>query len=290
MNAAELIQSIKLNGSVAENQVQYSDEAILRLASEEQRERLIPFVMSMTEGYLEYTILQDIDVNKSKYRISPRAVLGAVTDVSILSGVNISHLNLVSRSSVLTNEAGATDSFYYEGSSIVLYRKPSQTGVLLTTVNLRPSEITKLSNHSQAIAFDSVLQTVQVSSLPSGFQVGALIDFQERTSGFELIGIDNQILSINTNTNEITFKSPLPDTMSLGVWLCPAATTPIPQVPEDLHSTLALMTASRILLVGSYLEQRAVMEQRIKDNLGMFSPLMYPRNSGMNQHISSPLL
>jgi len=289
MNSTELITSIKLNGPVPEAQ-KLGSAALLRLATEEMHERMISFIMGMNKAYFEYVLSVPVLAGRKKYRISPRAAYGAVGGLALITGNSVRHLIPISRNEISTTAAGPTERYYFEGSSVILYQTPTQDGSLELTINLRPSDITELSNHGAIADFDLSLQTITLYSIPQSLSVGALCDFLKGSSGFEILGLDNKITAIDENTGVITFESALSADLEIGDYVSPTGTAPFPQIPVDLHSTLALMTASRVLGSLGQLDQKGALDGRIKENLQTFAGIMFPRAGGENQKIVSPLL
>lgn len=291
MNSTQLVDSIKFHGSVPEAQIQFSPDVVLFLATHEMRERLAPFVIGVNQSYFEYPYEIAVTKGKAKYRLPSRASFGAIAGLYLVSDSGmVSQLTPIVRTQVTSINEGPVTSYYYEGNAVVLYPTPNQNYTLIVPINLRPPEITQLSKHGQITDFDPVLRRVTLSSIPSTLPDLTIIDFQKGSSGYETIQIDNRIESTDTVNKILTLRDPLPDWLEAGDYISPAETAPYPGVPLDLHSTLALMGASRCLLNMGQFDQKAAVDKMITDNLKTFGGMMFPRSNAETQKITSQLV
>jgi hypothetical protein len=287
MNNTDFVKSVKINGSVPENQLQFDDQTILDLATEEMYEKMAPFVSLLNSGYLESSLQISIVAGVAGYRISHLSQYGGVKDVWLNTGGNFMSLIPIQETEK-TSATGTPHSYYWSGSKIVLYPTPNSSGTLSLAVRLRPAQMTLFANHAIITAIDTALNTLTVSSLPTTIALNSYVDVQSQSSIYEHIQIYNQVTAINTNV--LTMGSPISTEISIGDYICPTGTCAFPQIPLELHSTLALMTASRCLGSLGQLDQKAAIDSRIEENLGRFKVVMWPRGRGENEKIVSPYL
>lgn len=290
MNNTEFIKSVKLNGSVPENQLQFDDQTILDLATEEMDERMVPFMSAINSGYMEYPLTIPLQSGISGYRVSSRVLYGGIKDVWISSGTGIYPL-IPMNETLKDNATGNPQYYYFSGPYVCVYPTPTVTSLSLNLkVRLRQSKMTVYTNHGQITAIDTSLNTVTLASIPVTLTAGADVDFQEATPIHDICQIQNKITTLDTLTNVATMRDALPTDLSVGDFICPAATCAFPPIPQELHSTLALMTASRCLGALGQLDQKAAIDKRIDENLGRLRVSMWPRGRGENEKIVSPYL
>lgn len=289
MNTTELIASAKLNGALPEDQDQFNDTNILLLATEEMRERLVPFVMGMNQNFFDFVVRQSLTAGKRKYRLPSRAILSSLVDIQMEEDNRIYPLVPISKTEVRSLAQGATEYFYFEGGSIVLHRAPERTGPsLVYTVQLRPSDLVTPALCGRIVTIDAPLRRLTLDSVPSSFTATSKVDLIKAQSPFEPLQIDNVISTVVGTL--LTLTSDLPEDLEVGDYVCPPGKSLFPGVPEDLHSTLALMTASRCLGSLGQLDQKAALDERIKANLEIQTRNIFPRSRGESEKIVSTLL
>lgn len=286
MNNTELVASIKILGGIPENQGQFSPASILNLATEEMSERMLPFLIVLSTGLYNYDFTIPIVVGTQKYFISPRAAFMSIRDIKLIGSTTNINLLPIDPTRALKSSAGPINGYYFQQSKIVLDRIPAQAATLGYSARIKPSSLTETSYSSQVTAFNAALKTITLSSVPTAFIAGYNLDTIKSTSGHDLIDIDNPIASIATLT--LTMTNALSLDIAVGDWLSPAGTSPVPQMSDELHSTLSLMCASRCLLTLGQLDQKKALDERINENLKMFKVVMWPRGRGETEIATSP--
>lgn len=288
MNNTELATSIKILGAVPENQDQFSAAALLNLATEEMNERMLPFMFMLNQGSYDYPFQIPVVAGTRRYYLSSRASYGTVRDLSLVYPNTKINLIPIDPTLAIKQSSGPTMGYYFQQSRIVLDRPPAVDGVLEYTARIRPSRLTETTYSAIITAFDPILRTITIDQIPTAFTAGYLLDTVKGKSAFDLIDIDNAILSVDTLTNTLTMTRELSIDVSVGDYVSPAGSSAVPQLHEELHSTLSMMTASRCLFSLGQLDQKAALDERIMQNLQMFKLVMSPRGRGEGEIAISP--
>jgi hypothetical protein len=146
---------------------------------------------------------------------------------------------------------------------------------------LRLGRLNLTSNCAQITAIDTMTNSINVSVVPTGMQVGSLIDFVQGRAGNSLLAYDQAITNIAGTT--ITFASlpmTIPYVLSVGDWIAPADTTPVLMVPEEAFSLLQSLTSYRCLMaIGDQQAAQAVMGD-VAEKIRMFEMMISPRIEG----------
>ena len=288
MNNTELVTSIKILGAVPENQDQFSPAALLNLATEEMNERMLPFMLMLNQGSYDYPFQISVVAGTRRYYLSSRASFGTLRDIALVYPNVKVNLIPIDPTLAVKQSAGATMGFYFQQSRIVLDRPPASSGVLEYTARIRPSRLTESSYSAVVTGFDAALKTITVDQIPAAFTAGYKLDTVKGSSGFDLIDLDNAIVSVDGLTKILTMTNALSTDIAIGDYVSPAGTSACPQLPEELHSTLSMMTATRCLFSLGQLDQKAALDERIKENLQMFKMVMSPRGRGEGEIAVSP--
>lgn len=288
MNNTQLALNIKRMGAIPENQEQWPDANILDIATDEINERMLPFLFMVNQGAFDHVLNLQMVENVQTYPLSSRASFGSVRDIRTVSGGKKTNLIPLDPTLAVYASSGSPSGFHFQKSWIVLDRPPAFSGVIEYTARIRPSKLTEINYSARVTAFNPLLRTITVDALPAAFAAQMRVDVVMGQSAHDLLQIDNVILSIDVPSLTLTMGSDLPASIAVGDWISPAGTSPVPQFTEELHSTLALMGASRYLFTIGQLEQKSAVDERIKENLMAFKAVMYPRGRGETEIAASP--
>lgn len=135
---------------------------------------------------------------------------------------------------------------------------------------------------------------LDMTSIPMGiYNNGTLIDFLQTNPGHRIFEWDVPILSISGNT--IYFDAaalPVPGQyngigLSVGDYICPANECIIPNIPPDLHTSLAERTSARILAaLGDAAGLQAAMT-KIQEINGVQGTILDDRVEGTPQKVTA---
>lgn len=246
----ELITSIQKRGILPTDDNTLGESDILRFAHEELISYIAPLIKEMKEGYFENYEDLSIETNKVKYPISYRAMLGLVRDVVFIdtdgSERSLPRINLADKPDILNDQSSTGDfAFYVSDNSVVLHPKPSESrGSLRIYFYMRPNQLVKLASAGRIVSFNTTAKTVELATLPSGFVVGADMDFIKGKAGFECLDWD--LAPTNVSGTTLTFTS-LPENLKVGDYVCLAEQSCFPQIPVEAHPMLAQTVVVRML-------------------------------------------
>lgn len=137
---------------------------------------------------------------------------------------------------------------------------PSTSLVTLSFTEILSSQTVTTSN-STAFIIPSNIQAIQFDQVPSTYQDpitfqteslyvnGSLVDFLQTNPGHRTYAIDVKIPKVNgiSGTTINFILSDVPTTIFVGDYICLSNECIIPQIPPDLHTSLAQRTATMIL-------------------------------------------
>jgi len=246
----QLIENIKRRATTPTSQLTFTDEDFTLLANDELQGEVAPLIMSTREEYF----VDHIDVVTPDNRIIPfpnitignkiRAVCyyqqGSPSiminlpriDLDVITGVGFSNYNTL---------AG----FYIEGNNIVLY--PNTAVPVGTIIRLyyyrRTLVLASPSQYGQVLSVDPNSNTVVLSFVPSGWQIGTKLNGVGSITPFSLV---NEVMTI-TNLSAPSVILDNVDGISVGDYISELGYSAIPQVPIEAHPYLAQLTAAKCL-------------------------------------------
>ena len=247
----DLITSIKLRAQVPTSQNTYSAPDMLALATEELFNTIVPLIMSVRESYFQTLAQFSLEDDKARYRIPQRSIGMKLKDVQIENAAgdlrDLSRMEIETKPYLTTDTGRIIEGFYFDGSVIVLV--PTPKGVSSDFLNLhyfkRPGKLIATSAAGLITNIDTVTKEVTISSAPTTFTSNVLYDFVQSNPGFDSLAIDQTATILG---NILTFST-LPTDLAVGDYVTLAGESPIPQIPAEFHSILALRVAI-VLLKG----------------------------------------
>ncbi len=252
----ELIKSIKRRALIPANQSTFQDEDFLAFADEEMNIGLMPSVLALHQDYYLYTVTVPMVTNQSKYPIPYRATGNKIREVSFsdandvvseMTRIGIGDLPFYNASTGVNR----TYAYYIANNEICLV--PQSTVIsnganLNISFYLRPNSLVLLKDVATITAIDPVSGMIQVSNLPTTFNINNLVDLIQYRSPHKILSYDIQVVSINTVSKTITLNpADLPLHLAPNDQICLAGQSAIPQLPSDLHVVLAHRAAARCL-------------------------------------------
>ncbi len=282
----ELINSIKINGAIPDDQDQFTDEVILAQADEAMLQTLLPLIMERQEEFFVFDQSFAVTANKSKYRIPSRSIGGVLRDVQIQRGTSICSLPQMNSEDVQTSSPGTPHAFYLKSGSVCLYPTPASTdgSTLILSFFCKPGMLTPVTNASRVTAING--NTVTVAALPAIFVVGSSVDFIKGTAHYEPLGLSYTIQTIGGT--DLAFTS-LPEDLEAGDWLSLSGYSPVPSIPEEFHPVLALLTAAKLLQSLGQTDQETALIQKAESAIQRLVGILAPRVLGEPQRCVTPL-
>lgn len=272
MTSDKLIESVKRRASIPENQNTFQPEDFLAFADEEMNLGVVPSVLRMHEDYYLWTDNLPLVANQNRYAIPYRAIGNKLREVAYLdANGNVFEMTRIGVADIPYYNTSATSNgvyAYYIANNDIVLVPPNITlnsnSFLMVSYYIRPNSLVLLEDVAVISAIDRNTGILQVSNLPSDFNINQLVDLIKVKSPHKIIDFDIQPVAINSTSKTITLNiSDIPDTLELGDHVCMATTTAIPQIPSDLHVLLAHRVATRCLEAQGDQEGLAAANQKL---------------------------
>jgi len=281
----ELVPQVQRITHIPTANVTFLAADICALADRETRPSLMNRILSVREGF--YLTYIDIPVNTTGvFAIPYRAIAQRIHGVQMVVSTLIYPLARIEPKDMTNtiNPPTNTYAFFIEGNNIVtLPILPS--GVCRIWHYVRPSNLVSSTTCAQVTAINLGANTVTVSSVPTSFTIGTNIDFTQDQPPFSLLEYDVAIANIAGSV--LTFGSGLvPSALAVGDWLCPAGTSPVPQMPLEFHPVLEQRTAVRCLLSQGYLQKAAAEQKKLEEMEKEVMSIINPRDEGNAKKIA----
>jgi len=218
---------------------------LLNLATEELHIKLVPMLLSVREEFYVATKSYSITAAQANYSLPANAVGMIVRDIQIITGSEVKSLSPVDSEFITTTAAGDPIGFYLEHNNIVLYPTPVSTaGTLRVRYFQRPNRLATTAECAQISSINTATSTITVSSIPSTWATGVILDFIGASVPYRTI--DNEYTTTSVSSTTIVFSA-LPLSLAVGDWLAPTGYSPIPQIPFEFQPLLAQMTVVKAL-------------------------------------------
>jgi hypothetical protein len=246
-----LLTSVKVRSMNANNQNTFTDDDMIRIASEELQAVLIPFIESVKGEYWVKIYDTPFIQGQMYYTLPERATGTKLRDICLVD---------MQGNEVLLNYINIEDmksSWAYAPYQFGFYPQDNQVrlvlGNLLGSANYqsvrmryfrRPNTLINTDQAGQVFNINTGTNEVTLTYAPTTWTTSTLFDcinsmppFQSRVDNQTITGIAGFVL---------TFSS-LPSGLSVGDWVSEANFSPIPQIPVEAHRLLEVLTAARIL-------------------------------------------
>lgn len=265
MTTAELITSLKIQGSFPTSDDLFSTSDFLVLFNNQLKIDITPMMLKLNEEfflqYKDFTITLD-----ASYRIPRRAIGAKIRDLQIIDASgNVTKVNRLFEEDKSSGASG-----YYMLRNSVQLTSDYTSGTLRMYYFARPNELvaTSACGVVQSIGATSVV----LVSAPSTFVTSAEIDFIQANNPYDLLAYDSAITGVSGTT--ISFAS-LPSGLAVGDYLCLANQSPVPMIPDELHPVLVQSCLCKCLSAKkdkNYEQEMVALQQYKDDAINMLDP------------------
>lgn len=245
----ELVAQIRRDAHLDDNEPDWTATAILAVADEVARRHVLKALLAAREDFLVTYKDFAVTSGQSNYRIPPRALYGNVRDVTYIDsagrGYNVPQLLLedIDIYSSATTHPINFAGFTLQGENVVLLPPPNvTTGTLRMRYFRRPGNLVPTTSAYQITGVSVATATITIGT--HTFSTGNTVDLIQANPGFDVL---NQDLAIASTTGTQLIFSSISNELQVGDWVCVAGSTPIPQLPAEMHNVLGLGTAAHIL-------------------------------------------
>lgn len=281
---ANLIVSVRLPVS----QITFTTQNLVGFLQDEQDVTLVQLIKSVREDYWLTNYDQQIVTGTYSYAIHPRTIAGAMRNVVFVdpSGFEIDcpHLDpdqIKTPSYFAFRPSWQGQGFFMQDDKMVLWPQTfnNNSYKIREKFERQPNALTLAANCAQITAVNVSANTVTFAGSPP-FSAAQLVDIINNNPQFTSQG-DNMLISTVVG-GTVTFDSTTPITAAVlvGMWVCPAGLTCVPQIPKQAYS---LLLARGMLRVAAALQNSNlfnVSSKMAEDAAAKVMAMVTPRVSG----------
>jgi hypothetical protein len=298
----DLLTTIKLNCMVPVDQITFSDEEILFMASNELELNVLSNIMKMREEYYVYTKIYDL-ATSGRYEIPSRAAGNKIRIVYLKNGEQLWPCSLITKKEIpyVQNQyttSSAIPLFYIENDEVVFVANTSNqinANEVQIDYYLEPNELVLPSECLKITNIDRNSGIIQVSErqIPTGIQETTEIDFIQAIPTNKLKAHDVALVSTSPNTPVSSQKfitvnaDDIPDNLVVGDWIAVAGQSPVPQLVANIRALLAQVTACKILESQTDTESYKIANSKRLEMIKDLTPLIQDRTEGNPKKITS---
>lgn len=295
MTASKLIRSIKRKSMIPEDQDTFDNQDFLEMINEEIQTSALPHLLTVHEEYLVYYVDVPFVEGQQSYRIPARSVGNRLRDLHFVDaeGDIIREAARISLEEIpeykYSNSSTYTGLFYVQNNKVVLIGSaPQSNSFLRMYFYLSPSEVVNESDTAVISAIDRVNGVISLSTFPSNFSTSTQFDFVSSKNPNNLVSFDVDVTSTDNVTKTITLPAAnISDDLEVGDYACLPEQTPVPQLPSELHSTLAQRVAISCLEALSDTEGLNLAQRKLMESERHTWDLVDNRVEGANQKMSN---
>ncbi len=257
---------------------------LLNLATEELRLKILPMILDAGGEF--YVRGLDIPVvsGQTDYPLPTRASGNVLRSIRLVNGESDMPFTALDRDTLPTISASQPLGYYFENNNIVLYPAPATSGLTIRTKYfIRPNRLEQVANCAQVSTIDTVTKQVVVSSVPSTWGVGTVLDWMAQAVPYACKSIDMAITVISGTT--ITFAA-LPSNGLALDYLALAEYSPLPQIPEEFQALLAQMVVVRVHDALGNVQAYQNAQAELKMLMGSAISLITPRDQSHPKKIT----
>lgn len=274
----DLLEDIKDRCFAPISQNTWTDASILRLATKEMRDFIVPEIMRKRENFfLVYTDL-NLTANVPTYPLPERSLGNALKNLFVVNNDNeyLYRLNKAKVNFIDQIEKTGTPSHYFlQGDKVRVMPAPRNTqNKLRQYYFLRSNELVLTSECTKITAVSrGVSQTTFTvdTDLTASLAASSKIDFVNGKSPYLLWAFDVEIVSISS-TEIVVSNTSVDDESSatlpsVGDYICPKLKSNVPMIPEEYHTALALKTARSMMSSLGDQKKYQVLNNELKEAL-----------------------
>jgi hypothetical protein len=253
--ASYLLASLRRRGMIpTASEDSWDEDALLDLASEELQTYIVALMMTAQEEW--FVRPHDVATNPStrSYDLPPRTVAGDLRLVLTGTDPNWIVVQRIEPRQAYGSYYGYSNSYtgyatgyYFQDTQLMLVSPVSGGQTLRMLYFRRPNRVVPETQCGRITAISGNNVTIDDANVPTSFTTTSTYDFIKAQPGFDTLAMDQTISAINTGTGVMTFISTPPSTLAVGDYVALAGTSPIPQIPVELHPLLAQRVVVKVL-------------------------------------------
>ena len=221
----------------------FTSQEILDIAYDILLSDIVPFLITLRQEFFATKSTQSVVSGTNTYPINSRALGSVLRELKFTdSSGSIINLSQINPDDVNDSDSGVPESFYFQGSNIILYPSSNTTGTLTQTYFQRPSKPVEVSTCAQITAFDTL--TGIVTATP--YSTWTTSNTFDLVSANQIIAKDLTAVAISSTT--VTFTaSDLPSNLAIGDYIALAQESPYMTAQDDVIPLLQQLTIVDLL-------------------------------------------
>lgn len=248
----------------------FDTSEIIRIATMELQLPIIKQILSSRGGYY-LTYMDQAPTNDGLYPIPSDAVSGVLANVELIQDTTIIQVNQISESEQFctTSPTSSTYGFFMRGNFVQILPSPAIGNARLWYYK-RTSQLVLTTQAAQVSSIAG--NVISLTSIPSTFQVGTVLDGLGDNPPFNILVEGMTIVDINAL--DVTVDIP-PVDVTRGDWIALNGQTPVPQIPVEFRLVLVQRMVCKAYELQGYLAKlpaaKKVLEEYEKDTLGLIT-------------------
>ena len=269
-----------------------ADADLLAYADKEMQTRLIPLLVSMREEWYSKVVDIPLVSGQAEYRLPKNAITGRTRLIQLLDPAtnaltNLERIEPGRTQELIGNQQGRPWAYFLRGAAVALFPPPADSTLKIRVTYLcRPGSL-QLSSNCKAVATASL--SGGTWSLTTSGDLSTAADCVAATPPFEALA-DGTVVRTGSATYTCASGGVPSYGIAVGDWLCPANTSPVVQLPVELHGILTQRTVARAKLAQGYQQEAAQLTADADKLLDEAMRLLTPRTEGEQRKIVGQLL
>ena len=284
---SDLITAVRRKGRIPDSVPDYTDAVILAEADDVISSYMTEALSSLRNGYWVVQTDTALTVGTSAYEIPTDCTGDSLEGVYLVDSTGreqrLAHVPISDSGTIIlsSTSTGTPRAFCLRDSDIVLLPTPNNASVSLRVRFMqRRGRLVPVTSCAAISAKDVGAGTVTTATQPSLFLDDAYYDIARSTPPFRRV-VSNALVDNIAGSGPYVFTfdtQPVTAVQTTGIdYLCLTGETCVIQLPVELHSALALMTAGAILGQMGYAAQESILMQRGQSVIAAFQNLAIPR-------------
>lgn len=276
------LSGVKRRITMPSNQVLLKDDAILEMADDCLRDQIVPLILSANQNYFVAVETEQTVDGIGAYDIPERSMGRGLRDLKLQTSGDpgsVRDLSLYSLEDAHTfAQSGSPSGFYFFGDQIVVVPAPNSAAyTLIKYYNRQVSALKPTTNAAMVVSVSG--DQVICSTAGSGLSTGAVVDFVKGSGAGRVLTADVTISSLTGVTFDFPVDS-VPDGLVAGDYIALAKTTPVLQIPDEVHPLLEALTCERCLESIGDVEGAQKIGSKVPEYTRNAAKILSPRVEG----------
>lgn len=289
-DTAELLAAVVRRTKLPRNALTLTDADMLRLATDQMLSVLVPLVMAQHQDYFEVRTELPLVAGQRAYRVPSRAMHAKLRSAVLANPTTGDVLPLeriaADRWRSDTDETTPTH-IATEGAQVLLYPRPDSASTaykLRLVYYSRPGDLVLPAAATTwlGVTGPGDAHLANASALGSEGQTVS-VDVVRGQPPYETVAVD-QVGTLSLGASSLVGNTL--EGAQVGDYVCLAGTSPVPQVPRELHPLLISLAAAEVLSASGD-SQGASEVRRIAEQQAAAARVMVPRVEGSPARIPS---